>query len=105
MQRDDGSPGGRRADPADHGRQRYRVAANAQVERQAVWTLLVGPFDPQRDHGHVRGREREHRAEGVEVAEQFRFARQDQQRGESREEEDREPRRAKRRMQAREQRR
>ncbi len=78
------------------------VAANAHVPGHAVGTLLIGLLDAQRDHGDVRGREREHRAERVEVAQQVGFAGQDQHAGEDREEHDREPRRAEARVQARE---
>ena len=102
VKRDNRDPGEEGADAADHGRDRDLAAANADVARHPVGPFAVGVFDPQRDDRGVRGRERQHRAERVEVAQHVDVGEGDQQHGEGGEEDDREPGRAIGRVQPRE---
>ena len=94
MERDDRDPRGERAQAAEDRGQRDVAPAQAHVPRHPVRPLAVGLLDAQPHDGDVRHREREHRAERVQVAEQRRLAGEQEQRGEEAEERDREPRRA-----------
>ena len=106
VQRDARAPGGERAERAEHGGERDQSAADAHVPGHPVGALAVGLLDAQRDHRDVRGREREHRAERVEVAEEGRSCPGAAAAPASTEKnDDREPRRAVARVQAREDRR
>ena len=93
---DEREPG---AEAAEHGEQRQVAAADAQRPGAAVGPRPVGLLDAQPDHRRVRDRERQHRAEGVHVAEEFGLARDDRQAGDAAEQQDPDPGRREARVQ------
>ena len=70
-----------------------RRPADADVERRAERPLEVGLLEAQRDHRDVRDRERDHRAEGVEVGQQAMLPGRISSAGDDAEEDDRHVRR------------
>ena len=86
-------PGGEGPDPPEHGGERQPAPAEADVPRHPVGAVAVGVLVPERDHRDVRGGERQHRAERVEVAEERGLPRDEEQDREERVDDDREPRR------------
>jgi hypothetical protein len=93
-------PDRRRAEAADHGQKRDALAAVRNIERRAPRALGVGHLEAQRHHTHVRGRERDHGAERIEVGQQGDLARRDKQRGDRPEQGDGDIRRESPRMHA-----
>ena len=101
MECDDRHPGGEGPDAAQHSSQRQFAAAEADVPRHPVRARHVRTSVAQRDHCCVCRRERQHRAEAVEVAEEVGLAWDQQQHGEAGKDDQREPRRPVFRMHAR----
>ena len=66
----------RGAEAADHGEHRDVAPADLRVPGRPVGPWEVGLGHPQADHREVGDRERQHRAERVEVAEERRLARE-----------------------------
>jgi len=66
----------------DHRGDRDQPPADTDVARHSVGPLAVGILDAQRDDRRVRGGERQHRPERVEVAEHVDVREGDQQHGE-----------------------
>ncbi len=74
---DDDDPGDPGAEPAEDREQRPVDASDPQARAHLERLRIVPRAQTQRDHGHVRDRERQHRAERVHVAEEIRPARQE----------------------------
>ena len=97
---DDHDPRGGGAEAPEDREQRPVDSAEPEVRTRAVDELLVPPLDPERDDRRVGDREREHRAEGVHRPQELRLAGQDDRdRGEPREDDERQPWRSNRLVQ------
>ena len=89
----------RGADAAEDREQRHVDAADADVAGPAVRPLDVGQLRAQAHDREVRDRERQHRAEGVHLAQEVGLAGQQRQHRDAAEDDDPQPRRAVARMQ------